>query len=258
MLHWLRDRRRAKWAAEPFPAAWQEAIARNVAHWRWLSGAERLALQGLVQVFVREKHWEGCGGLTLDDEIRVTVAAQACLLVLALPHNLYENVESILVYPSTVVPPEAEQGVFVRGPLVPRPRSPRLGEAHHRGPVVLAWDEVKRSGRSARGHNLVFHEFAHKLDMLDDRADGTPPLPDSGAYTRWVEVCAREFLTLRDEVERGAPSLIDDYGATDEAEFFAVATELFFDRPQDMQREHPDLYGVLRDFYRQDPAARRG
>lgn len=257
MLHFLRERRRRKLLARPFPDEWEASMRRNVAHYRWLDAAECQQLRERVRIFVAEKHWEGCGGLVLTDEIRVTIAAQACLLVLGLPGELYPNVRSILVYPSTVVVPPRRVGSFevplgpVEGPL------PILGEAHHRGPVILVWDAVRHSGRHPeRGHNVVFHEFAHQLDMQDGRADGTPTLHGRAEVERWARICSREYLALREQAERGIPTLLDPYGATTEAEFFAVATELFFDRPLELRDRHHELYGVLQAFYRQDPAAR--
>ncbi|HKP57226.1 MAG TPA: M90 family metallopeptidase [Polyangiales bacterium] len=258
MFEWWRERRREKLLEQPFPQALIEVLERNVKHYPLLSTAEQKQLRDLVQVFVAEKSWEGCGGLTLTDEMKVTIAAQACLLVLALPHRLFENVESILVYPSTVLRPTQTAGVFVqpRGLIVGEPTA-LFGEAHHRGPVVLAWDRVLRDGqRPHDGHNLVYHEFAHKLDMLDGGADGTPPLAGAEERERWREVCERAFLELRERVERGGQSIIDDYGATNEAEFFAVVTEHFFDQPRELQQAEPELYDLLREFYRQDPLAR--
>jgi len=260
MFEWWRERRREKILQEPFPGELEAFLTRNVGHYGRLDDGERKRLRDLVQVFIAEKHWEGCGGLVLTDEMRVTIAAQACLLVLALPHRLYENVESIFVYPSTVVRPEQKAGVFVQprqvvasGPLA------LYGEAHLRGPVVLAWDRVLRDSRNKRdGHNLVYHEFAHKLDMLDGSADGTPPLLSHDERARWREVCERAYLDLRARTERGEATFIDEYGATSEAEFFAVVTEHFFDQPQALRREEPALYEVLTAFYRQDPAAREG
>jgi Mlc titration factor MtfA (ptsG expression regulator) len=257
VLHWLRERRRKKLLAAPFPAGWEAHVLRNVAHYRWLDARERQHLRDLVRVFVAEKHWEGCGGLVLTDEIRVTIAAQACLLILGLPNELYRSVHSILVYPSTVVVPQRHLGAFevplkpVEGPL------PILGQAQFRGPVILVWGAVKRTGRHPEsGHNVVYHEFAHKLDMLDGRADGTPPLHGRAEYQRWVRVCSREYRALREQAEQGTRSLLEAYGATNEAEFFAVVTEQFFDQPVALRRHHPDLYGVLKDFYRQDPVSR--
>jgi Mlc titration factor MtfA (ptsG expression regulator) len=257
MLGWLKEIRRRKLRAKVFPDAWEEIVRRNVAHYCMLDDAERAQLRALVLVFLEEKNWEGCGGLVLTDEIRVTVAAQACLLLLGLPHDYYRNVLSILVYPSTVVPPQREPGHFenVRGPL--DPAQPILGQAFQQGPVVLVWDAVLHGGRHPEGgHNVVYHEFAHKLDVLDGAADGTPPLRDREEYRDWVEVCAREYLRLKRLADAGKKTFLDAYGATNEAEFFAVATEQFFDQPLLMKAHTPDLYRVLREYYRQDPAAR--
>ena len=257
MLHWFRERRRRKLLALPFPDEWEAAIRRNVAHDRWLLTEERLHLRDLVRVFVDEKRWEGCGGLTLTDEIRVTIAAQACLLVLELPHDYYRNVHSILVYPSTVVVPARRPGAF-EVPIRPVDAAlPILGQAQLRGPVILVWDAVRRTGRHPEsGHNVVYHEFAHKLDMLDGRADGTPPLHGKAEYQAWTRVCSREYLFLRDQAKKGRHTLLDGYGATNEAEFFAVATEEFFDRPVALRGQHPELYGLLQAFYLQNPAVR--
>jgi Mlc titration factor MtfA (ptsG expression regulator) len=258
MFEWWREHRREQILKQPFPEVQRSTLARNVAHYGRLRAEEQRRLRDLVQVFVAEKHWEGCGGLTLTDEMKYTIAAQACMLILELPHRLFEDVESIFVYPSTVVRPEEQPGVFVRprnlvasGPIA------LLGEAHVRGPVILAWDRVVRDGRHDQGgHNLVYHEFAHKLDMLDGAPDGTPPLASREERARWHEVCERAFLGLRERSARGEPTIIDRYGAVNEAEFFAVVTEHFFDRPRELRQTEPALYDVLRAFYRQDPAAR--
>ncbi len=257
MLRWLRNRRRRKLRARPFPDAWEKIVEINVAHARWLDGDERAELRDLVKVFVAEKSFEGCGGLDMTDEVRVTIAGQACLLLLGLVHDYYRNVRTILVYPSTVVPPLRTPGAF-EIPQAPLERpEPILGQAQLRGPLLLVWDAVRHAGRHARtGHNVVFHEFAHKLDMLDGAADGTPPLRDRAEYGRWIEICGREFHALREASRKGRRTFLDDYGATHEAEFFAVATEQFFDRPMALRRRHPELYGVLQEYYRQDPAAR--
>ena len=257
MFSWLRNRRRKRLLATPCPAGWNEILFRNVASFHWLDAHEQRHLLDLVRIFVAEKRWEGCGGLAISEEVRVTIAAQACLLVMALPHEFYRNVHTILVYPSTVIAPSRPIGAFeiptapVEGPM------PILGQAQLRGPVVLVWDAVKRTSRHPKsGHNVVYHEFAHKLDMLDGRADGTPPLHGRAEYARWVEVCSQEYEGLRNRAKRGKSGLLDAYGATNEAEFFAVATEHFFDQPVALRHRHPNLYDVLQAFYRQDPAAR--
>ena len=256
-MNWFRRRRHRRLTTGPFPASWAAIVDRNVPHQADLNEDEQCRLRDFIRIFVAEKTWEGCGGLVLDDEIRVTIAAQAGLMVLGLPHEFYRNVHSILVYPSTVVTPERTMGVFERPQIQSASGIPILGEAHLRGPVLLVWDAVKQSARHPdNGHNVVYHEFAHKLDMLDGAADGTPVLGTRDEIARWAEVCSVAFNDLRERSSRGRPTFLDAYGATNEAEFFAVATEYFFDRPTQMQDQESDLYDVLRDFYGQDPAKR--
>lgn len=224
-----------------------------------LDDIERAHLRSLIQVFIAEKNWEGCGGLKLTDEIRVTISAQACLLLLGLPHNYYQNVLTILVYPSTVVPPPRKLGFFETA-LEPLEQSfPILGQAFQQGPVIIIWDAAVHGGRHPEsGHNVVYHEFAHKLDMLDGAADGTPPLRSRSEYRDWVQTCSREYLRLRSDAEHDRGSFLNAYGATSEAEFFAVATEQFFDQPRLMVEKAPDIYRVLKEYYRQDPVRRAG
>ena len=256
-MSWWRNRRRRKLAGEPFPQDWEETIARNVAHDLLLEPDERARLRGFVQVFVAEKSWEGCGGLVMTDEVRVTIAAQAGLLVLGLPHEYYSDVHSILVYPTTIVTPERPVGAFEvsRGPVASG--VPILGEAQLGGPVILVWDAVRRNARHPeQGHDVVYHEFAHKLDMADGAVDGTPRLPTRAAVRHWAEVCEWAFVDLRARVAHGQRTFLDRYGATNEAEFFAVATEFFFDKPVAMQEHERELYDLLASFYGQDPAAR--
>lgn len=255
MWNWFRNFRRKKILATPFPEDWVRHIQNNIQYYRYLNNDEKKRLQNLIQIFISEKNWVGCNNLKLTDEIRVTIAAYACLLILALPNNYYRNVESIYVYPTTIFSPESPTGFFeVRTTPVRHP-FPILGEAHHRGPVILVWDAVKSETRHPEhGHNVVYHEFAHKLDMLDGSADGTPPLTSHQEYQRWSEICSKEYLELCDEVEQGKPTFLDSYAATSETEFFAVVTEYFFSTPESMKHNHPKLYQVLQDFYRQDPA----
>jgi hypothetical protein len=259
LFEWFADYRRKKITAEPFPAVWEEIVRRNVAHYCMLDDAERAHLRALIQIFIAEKNWEGAGGLEMTDEIRVTIAAQACLLLLGLPHNFYRNVESIIVYPSTVVPPERKLGFFETASAPLEHSHPILGQAFRQGPVIIIWDAALQGGRHPEsGHNVIYHEFAHKLDMLDGAADGTPPLADRAEYRDWVTTCAGEYLRLKHDAEHGKKTFLNAYGATNEAEFFAVATEQFFDQPRLMIRHAPDLYRVLKEYYRQDPVLRLG
>ncbi|MCW5805114.1 MAG: zinc-dependent peptidase [Deltaproteobacteria bacterium] len=245
-----RARRRKRILAEPFPPAWERYLEDNVAFVRRLDGAQQQRLRELIQVFVAEKTWEGCGGLELTEEMQVTVAAQACLLVLGTNEHFLDDVASILVYPTTVWAPPRRLGTFEQ------PRAPvshgrtLLGEAWLGGPVVLAWDRVLADGREEGPGNLVFHELAHKLDMATGAIDGTPPLPSRAERKRWGEVCTVAYTRHRRLVEAGLPTLMDPYGATNEAEFFAVATEMYFTQPAELAHEHPALYRLLRDFYR--------
>ena len=249
MFRWLTARRAARTAARPFPAEWSRYVDDNVAIARQLSPARRARLLELVQRFVADKHWEGCGGLRLTDEVKVTIAAQACVLVLERDYDLYRDVRSIVVYPSTVIAPPRPLGLFEQ------PRSPivhgttLIGEAMLGGPVVLAWDAVLAGGREEVPGNVVFHEFAHKLDMADGCVDGTPPLVSKAERARWSAVRAAAFADHRARVEAGVATAMDSYGATNEAEFFAVATETYFLRPFDLAYEHPALFVLLAAFY---------
>jgi len=257
MFAWLRDWWGARGAVVPFPDAWRAILQRNMRHYSYLDAEEQARLCRRIQRFVAQKYWEGCGGLQLDDEIRVTIAGQACLLVLGYEGVLYDNVETILVYPSAVRPRRVEDPIFAAPRIVPDAQV-LLGEAHRRGPVILTWDAVRRGGiHPELGHNVVYHEFAHKLDMLDGAVDGVPPLGGREQRERWAAVSKRAYEELRQAVDRGLETLLDPYGLSDEAEFFAVITEAFFDEPVRLRLLHPELYSVLAEFYRQEPAARQ-
>jgi Mlc titration factor MtfA (ptsG expression regulator) len=254
MLGWWRERKRERLRAAPFPEDWEAVLQEAVPHYSLLSPAEQEVLRGDVRVFLAEKYWEGCAGLVLTDEMRVTIAGQACLLTLCLAERYYPNVRSIFVYPASYRVREEHRGPA--GVVTVR-RSRRLGEAWQDGPVVLSWADVKSGGVDERdGTNVVFHEFAHTLDMLDGASDGTPRLYSDAEYRRWYEVMKAEWDALVEAAADGRPTLLDHYGATNAAELFAVATEAFFEKPRQMLRRHPALYDVLRDYYRQDPAGR--
>jgi len=251
-LPWQIDRERLRTA--PFPEAWLEYLEANVPQYTALSVTEREVLQGDLRVFIAEKQWEGCGGLELTDEIRVTIAAQACLLTLCLPNNLYPNVRSIFVYPTAYV--AKTQTVGPAG-VVTEEESVRLGEAWQDGPVVLSWSDVKSGGQiPGDGHNVVFHEFAHQLDLMDGEVDGYPRLHENGDYPRWQAALSEEWAYLAEQAEKGRATVLDHYGATSAGELFAVATEAFFEKPRQLHLRHPQLYQVLKEYYRQDPRER--
>ena len=248
----LRKRRRGKIRRRPFPPEWREIIEKNVAYFRSLPEADRAELLGDIQVFLDEKHFEGCGGLELTDEIRVTIAAQACILLLHRKNDDYPRLQSILVYPRAYRVPGSKLGP---GGLVREGDEFREGESWSRGAVVLSWDDVCRdAGDIHDAHNVVCHEFAHQLDQEDGQADGEPVLPSRSSYLAWARVLGGEYRELVREVENYRRTDIDPYGAVSPAEFFAVVTEYFFQQPGRLRKKHPRLYEQLRLFYRQDPA----
>ncbi len=232
---------------------WEAIVGANVGAWAGFVASERDELAEIGDWLLRHKHWEAAQGFDLDDVILTTIALQAALPVLELGTDYYREVSAVVVFPTTIM----SRGTYA-GPIrgtVTDGVVPVLGQAHdQRGPVIIAWDDALRAAHNpGNGRNVVFHEFAHKLDMLDDMIDGTPPLQTKEQLARWVEVCTEAYTALRDGFPR--PPL-DGYGGVSTAEFFAVASETFFDVPVALEEHEPNLYAVLRDFYRQDPAAR--
>jgi MtfA peptidase len=236
------------------PARWRTLIEDRVPLVRRLSPTEWHRLLDLVQTFLREKHFEGGGGLEVDEEMKITVAAQACLLILHLDAGCYPGVRTVILYPSTFTrrSPAIDGRMYVG--VIPHPE-PLLGE-HVSGAVVLAWDSARGGATDAAdGQNVVLHEFAHELDREDGYVDGVPLLEAPSSTRVWARVLQARFEELRRSAEDGLPDILNAYGATNRAEFFAVATETFFEKPAEMQRRYPDLYEELKGFYRQDPAA---
>lgn len=254
MFSYLRRRRRERLRASPFPPEWRAIMEQNVPLYSRLPAADRKELLGHIQVFVAEKHWEGCGGLELTDEIRVTIAGQACVLLLHRESDYYPRVTSILVYPSSYV---AQEERNIGGGIWEEGEEERLGHTHERmGVIVLAWDAALHGSRIwDDGPNVVLHEFAHQLDFENSSTDGTPVLGSRQQYMSWARVLGAEYDELRRIDASGGSSFLDTYGATNPAEFFAVVTELFFERPIELRARHAALYEELRGFYRQDPAA---
>ncbi len=238
---------------EPIPSAWHDILERDVPLARGLSASERERLLRLVQVFVAEKHFEGCAGLTVTDAMKVTIAAEACLLLLRLEGLCYPTLRTVLVYPHAFI---AQHVLSRHFSGIVEEATPLRGESWRGGVVVVSWDDVVRGARDAAdGSNVVLHEFAHQLDQEDGVGDGAPLLPPTALRT-WARVLAAEYERLRQDAAAGRPSVLDAYGATNKAEFFAVATESFFERPVQLEREHPELYRQLQQFYGQDPARR--
>jgi MtfA peptidase len=255
MFDWWRRLSRAQVLAEPFPEAYREHLLQRVPLARYLAEPVRLKLEALVRVFLAEKDFEGAGGLELTEPMRVAIAARACLLVLhrvELDEPLFPDLDTIVVYPSAYRAQQARRD----GQVVIEGEQTRLGESWSRGVIVLAWDAVQAGAANSQdGHDVVLHECAHQRDGEDGVMDGTPELDDAGRYARWSGVLGAEFDALRASVERRRKTSIDRYGATNEAEFFAVVVEAFFEKPLVLERKHPELYAELGAYFHVDPAA---
>jgi len=251
MFDFFKNRRREALRAQPLSSEERAILDKNIPYLGTLSAPDRSELEALVQIFLAEKSFEGCGGLELTNEIKLTIAGQACLLLLHRETDIYPNVDSILVYPSAYrVPTEQHDGLVVL-----EEDQARLGESWQRGLVVLAWDHVLSGAAEPRdGQNVVLHEFAHQLDGESGSMNGTPELGTRARYTSWAHVLGDEFEDLSQRLYQGQSSDIDPYGATNPAEFFAVLTEMFFEKPQALKRRHAELYAELAEFYKQDPA----
>lgn len=255
LFNWFARRkelRRKLILSDPFPEHWLETIARSARFYARLSDDEQRRLRDHILIFTAEKKFLGCDGLEITDDIKVTVAAAACVLLLGIPHlDIFPRLHEVIVYPHHLTDTTDAIGPDGRRYQI---RSVRAGEAWRRGPVLLAWDSVKQSVAKPRdGYNVVFHEFAHVLDWQSGSADGVPPLETKEQYTRWDRVFFQEFDDFVDANRRGRSVFIDPYGANHPAEFFAVATEHFFEQSRQLERHRPRLFRLLADFYHQDP-----
>jgi Mlc titration factor MtfA (ptsG expression regulator) len=239
--------------ARPFPNDWLSTIKRNVAFFVRLAATDQAELLEHAQVFLAEKSFEGCAGQEITDEVRVTIAAQACLLLLHRKTDYFPRLITILVYPSTYL---ADESRPITTEIWEEGKHARLGEtARQMGSMVLAWDAVQSGAADpSDGKNVVLHEFAHHLDFENLAADGTPALATRQQQLAWREVMRTEFASLRAADQTGIPTLLDTYGATNAAEFFAVAVEAFFERPLRLRSQHPRLYAQLNEYFQQDPA----
>jgi len=252
----FKRRRRKHLARQRFPDEWLAIINKNMPFYRLLPAADQSELHRHILIFIGEKRFEGCGGLQITDEIKVTIAAQACILLLHRQTDCYPGLPSILVYPRSYVAHSAKWlagGILAEGPDV------RLGESWHRGSVVLSWDDVRRSAADINdGHNVVFHEFAHQIDSTGAKGDSSPVLQSRSTFIAWARILEKDYEKLQRDVSRNSTTFLDEYGAVNPAEFFAVATEYFFEKSKELQRLHPELYEELKRFYQQDPAALHG
>ena len=233
-----------------FPGAWLQTLQANLPIYKKLSPQEQTRLQQLIQLFIAKKRFYGCGGLVITDEMKVTVAAEACLLLLNQGWNIYPGLMSILIYPSAFVARrEQHQG---DGTVTVASHS-LLGESWSNGKVILSWDDVERGAADfSDGQNVVLHEFAHQLDGQSGSTNGAPPLRRN-TYKSWAAVFSENFEDLKFRSENRKKTVIDDYGTTNPAEFFAVATETFFEQPDELHKHRPELYAELQRYYQLDP-----
>ena len=253
MLGWLRSRRRQAIKERPFPAAWREMIRRGMRQAEWLAADETSQLLGWVAVFLAEKRFEGCRGFEITDEVRVTIAAQAGLVALGFGDEWFDRLQSVLVYPGDYLVPRVTP---LAGGGELEWQEARLGETWGGGSMVLSWTGVRDGARLRDGpRSVVIHECAHLVDLLDGEIDGIPPLSRT-SVRRWREAiaeCQNRFADLLDE---GRSVAFDDYAAESPVEFFAVASECFFQDPHRLLRHDATLYGLLSEAYLQDPATR--
>ena len=257
-IGWVRgkkQKRRAYLLAKPLPDEWQEIIGMDFIRYRGLPEELRRSLDGNIQVLMAEKYFEPCGGLEeVNLRMKLLICAQAGLLLIRLKqHGFYRKLKSILVYPGAF----QDSGRRRFGLHEEEADSTMLGESWSTGSVILSWESILAGARNADdGMNVVIHEFAHQLDQVDGAANGVPILQQPSAYRRWAKVFLRNYDELVGEVEsgEGRRSLIDPYGATNPAEFFAVASETFYEEARQLKMKQPDLYKELEGFYGVDPA----
>jgi Mlc titration factor MtfA (ptsG expression regulator) len=250
-MFWLKKYRRKRITQNPFPEEWLTILEKNLPFYKHLPDADKNELRRHILVFLAEKRFEGCAGLEVTDEMKVTIAAQACILLLHRKTDYYPGLHSILVYPHAFVinrPQHVGSGIFSEGPQV------LLGESWHRSSVVLSWDDVLHGAADIHdGQNVVLHEFAHQIDQSGGKGDSTEVLKNRTRYLAWARVLQKDYENLRRAEMKNRHDLLRGYAATNPAEFFAVATEYFFEKPKELKRKHPELYDELKQFYHQDP-----
>jgi Mlc titration factor MtfA (ptsG expression regulator) len=250
---WWRRHRRSALARQPFPPHWQDWLRTRTSIYARVPPELRTRLHELVRIFVGEKTFVGCNGLVVTEEMRVVIAAYACLLVVNRPDvprsHFYDDLFSILVYPTPFIVPHTQRdghGVVSEGHRV------LSGQAWDSRRIIVSWQDIEDG--LATGHNVVLHEFAHYLDMEDETMDGAPGLGSARAYREWSKVFWEEYDRLRAALMAGQPTFLDPYAATAPAEFFAVVTEAFFEKSRELELQHAGLYEQLRRYYRVDPA----
>lgn len=247
MFSWFKNRRRKRISSTPWPSAWDSILSDNVGHFTALSPVEQNKLKTITRIIISEKHWEAHDGLVMSDEIKVTIAATAALLLLGVDGFYFDHVNTVIVFPQPIRR-QTQHGLVVGRD------SHHAGEAWQNGQVVLSWRDVVSDSRNpADGRNLVIHEFAHCLDGLDGEMGGSLYFGDPATAKRWEHVCNSEFEALSQAAERRQSTLLDHYGATNLAEFFAVSSETFFEKPRQLKEQHAELFNLLVKYYHVDP-----
>lgn len=235
---------------ESFPEEWRKILKSGWPLYNKLPDDLRHQLEQLTIVFLERIDFRGVDGLTITDEIRVMTSAQACILLLNQGTFFTNKPRSAVIHPKAY---SATSHDTIAGEMTEKKIAVQ-GQSWENGLVVLSWDNTQTGAANAKdGRNLVIHEFAHQLDQSDGLTDGAPVLGSREQYKRWQKVCSRVFSDLQDKVDRGQKTVIDDYGATNPAEFFSVATETFFEKPYQLNKKRPELYDLLREYYRVDP-----
>jgi len=233
-----------------FPKKYSEILNNYFPIYKKLPNNIKKNLHACILVFIKEKEFIGVKGINIDDEKRVLIAANACLLTSGIDECMYKDVKTIIIYPYTFI----KKKKLNLGGIISESEEVLLGEAWQSGQVVISWKDLIDGDLNPQdGRNVGFHEFAHQLDMNDGVADGTPSIPFT-LYHKWSEVMSKEFKKLKETYKNHKKAILDYYAITNEAEFFAVATEVFFEKPQKLKEIEPDIYDILKEFYRLDPA----
>lgn len=249
-LKYKRQRINDKLKFSSFNPDWVLLLQKNMQLYNKLPEQLKLKLHGLINVFLNEKTFSGYNGLQINDEIRVTIAAQACLLMLNRDEDLYPSLYNVYVYPGAF---KSKQTTF-DGVVQSVEETVRIGESWTRGQVILSWQHSKQGAiNDGDGQNVVYHEFAHQLDHEDGAIDGTPVLDSAKNYETWAKVFSQEYSRLRNKIAAHKKTWIDGYGGVSEGEFFAVVTEMFFEKPKMFEKHHAELYNELVKFYHLNP-----
>ncbi|MEZ6096129.1 MAG: zinc-dependent peptidase [Pirellulaceae bacterium] len=242
IFSWFRNRRRKRLLASPIPIDWPQIMASAVRYFSLWPDEIQSRFRDAVRIIIHETNWEGCDGLKVTEEMKVVIASQAAMMLVGTEDYFFEGVQTFLVYPASFKR-KTSDGLVVS-------ETPRIGEAWHRGPIVLSWQDIHWI---TPGRNVVVHELAHHLDGLDGEIGGTPRLEGHARPSRWAAVSEMELARLRRDLNDGFQTFFDPYAATSLVEFFAVSSEAFFEAPRPFKVQHSDWFECLSDFYQVDP-----